>query len=319
LFGTSVDAVAWPAPELVWLYFSRAVLENRFAQIKAELGIDRLFCCKLGGQWLATLVGLLLWNLRTILGAEHEGKLPAMPQLPARRQSVEVTPAKLAQGDPPATRPPPLAELNSQLTKLNWTKFLAERADWNWSVTQGLRCPVGKEVLPQSFHADKQRLTYRTRESDCGYCPQRQQCFAGREPDRDRLILSIGVAQLKLPVDKTSAAIRLAREQSLPGPWLPPVAAEPGSFEADMPHLLPAWLRARFLQALCGAHARVEVTLEKPVKRPAWRAGTAAQRQHRRLTWAERLARNALPPGSQVHAHLTVRDNGVGNLLRGGA
>lgn len=317
LFGTSVNATVWPAPELVWLYFARAGLENRFAQIKAELGIDRLFCYELGGQWLATLVGLLVWNLRTILGAERAGMAPGMPQLPARRQPAQVASSKPESPPAQTANVSPLAELNARLNTLDWAKHLADRPDWQWHVDHGLRCPAGKDVLPQSLQKSGKILAYRTRGGDCAYCPKKLDCFGDHQQrDRDRLILNIGVAKLQLPADQTAAAIRQARTQSLPGPWLPPPPAEPGPYAANMPLLLPAELRAGWHRALHGASAHIEVHRAPPPKRPAWRADSAAQRQHRRLTWAERLTRNALPAGSKVCAHLAVRDRWLGELLR---
>ena len=75
LFGTTLPAAAWPAPDAVALYFGRASLENRFSQLFGELELKKVFSFQLGGQWLAMLTGLIVSNLRTIAGAEREGPL----------------------------------------------------------------------------------------------------------------------------------------------------------------------------------------------------------------------------------------------------
>ena len=69
LFATDLQVDGWPAAEVVTGYYGRCGQENRFAQEDREVQLNRLFCCHLGGQLLATLVGQFVWNLRTCRGA----------------------------------------------------------------------------------------------------------------------------------------------------------------------------------------------------------------------------------------------------------
>lgn len=84
LFITSLPMDAWPAAEIVELYFGRAAEENRFGRQDAELGNTHPLSYCLAGQELARVVGLFTWNVRLFWGAElaqwESKELP--PQLP---------------------------------------------------------------------------------------------------------------------------------------------------------------------------------------------------------------------------------------------
>ena len=104
MFGTSLDAEGWPAAEAVSLYFGRASLENRFAQLFAELDLKKVFSFNIGGQWLALLVGLFVSNLRTVVGAKRQEPLEfsesAMtPRVPTATVPSDATVAAQAHAD----------------------------------------------------------------------------------------------------------------------------------------------------------------------------------------------------------------------------
>jgi hypothetical protein len=97
LFGTTLAATAWPAPEAVSLYYGRCGQENRFYQEDCELGLDRIFSYHLPGQQLANLVGLFVWNLRLGRGADllapMPDKLPAQPPRAHVQSLAPIAPA----------------------------------------------------------------------------------------------------------------------------------------------------------------------------------------------------------------------------------
>ena len=70
LFLTDVPADAWPAQEVVRLYYDRCGQENRFAMLNHRYNLGRIFSFHKPGQALATLVALLVWNVEVLLGAE---------------------------------------------------------------------------------------------------------------------------------------------------------------------------------------------------------------------------------------------------------
>jgi hypothetical protein len=120
LFGTSVPAASWPAPETVSLYYGRSGQENRFYQEDRELGLDRIFSYNLAGQQLANLVGLFVWNLRVARGADLVAPMPdrlpvqsprthvqsSPPPLPEAASPLAAEPSPSATGDAPRAGPP---------------------------------------------------------------------------------------------------------------------------------------------------------------------------------------------------------------------
>lgn len=81
LFATDLTAEAYPAGALVALYSGRSTVENRLAQEDREFGLDRTFSHSPAGQmWFAT-IGLWLWNLLVVRGA-NKGELPVPEPVP---------------------------------------------------------------------------------------------------------------------------------------------------------------------------------------------------------------------------------------------
>lgn len=73
LFATGLEPAEWPAAEISNLYCQRSAIENRLATEDRDLGLDKVFSFDLAGQALVTVVGLLVWNLRVLLGFELAG------------------------------------------------------------------------------------------------------------------------------------------------------------------------------------------------------------------------------------------------------
>jgi hypothetical protein len=96
LFSTNLSPEAWPAAEIVQLYYGRCAQENRFGQEDRELNLDRIFSYNLPGQELAVLIGLFLWNLRTVRGFEQLSPPSLVPQAQPRvEMRVDVAPMPL--------------------------------------------------------------------------------------------------------------------------------------------------------------------------------------------------------------------------------
>jgi hypothetical protein len=370
VFATSLLPTAWPAAETVYLYYGRCGQENRFAQLAAEMGCDRLRSYQLGGHYLVVLVALLVWNLRIWLGARHLGSLVAAP-LPPQPRHVSLpspeerplpamvpvdpvastsapavpplaTPAELTTTGPAPLAPPPpaAAALLDRLGELDWDQRLQTRPGWRWRPGQGLFCPADVLVPPLRLRVrpDKgsQEVGFRTMERDCLVCPRRQQCFGSGRVDKMRKEIMIGISRLHLEPALVSAALAsvhsspttpdlasrrrpaTALPRSLASSWRPPLPSPGGPWAARLPMLLPAFLRARF-RAAC-ADVRVTVSITRPplpAPEPPWRASCPAHRQQRRLTWAERLARNALPAAASVCARITAVDAWVQRAFQG--
>ena len=274
LFGTSLDVSAWPAAETVELYYGRAAVENRFAQEARELHLHHVFSYKPAGQRLAVLVGMWLWNLRTVLGSRAVGPLGAVPTPPARvTQDVVAPPPVPAMMLPPEPvdralpEPSERERVEAVLARLAWEQMIRKHPGWRYDGT--LRCPAGHAALFNGVAQTKhcRYATYRVSTRHCGPCQQRELCSRTTNPAYSRVVtLPVGDA---LPVSRRRRGQKPVPPPLAPLPpphWLAPELSEPG-----------------LLQALVAA----------PVRRP-WVASTPGIRQHRRLTWQQQLARYEL-------------------------
>lgn len=185
LYAADLPASAWPAAEIVELYYGRCGQENRFGQEDRELELDRIFSYNLPGQELATLVGLFLWNWRTTVGfadnpppqkqptraprhalvaeplldvidgvaTPHTADAPGVASLDSPASSEEPTLTTAADGPPLSTSEPSMSALEPSLptllNQLPWDDITAG-LETNWERTENadaLRCPAGA-LLP---------------------------------------------------------------------------------------------------------------------------------------------------------------------------
>jgi len=157
-----------------------------------------------------------------------------------------------------------------------------------------LRCPTNHPLYPQERRAEQDgtlRIVYAARIRDCRMCPLRVQCLAhGNETKHAR---------------RVSAVLR-----PIEGPSPPPEpGASPGA--ATQPILWGDWSRCQTRRRLMSLLRTQTVTITlppatDPVPSAAERGPlTRQERKHARLTWEQRLARNALSASeSGVKLHL---------------
>jgi hypothetical protein len=160
--------------------------------------LDRIFSYELGGQELATVVGLMTWNLRVARGFELQPPPEVVPDQEARTvvPDARQVPAATLLPEPadvpppaPAAQPPdqdtagpprgvdvvdgasasvdssPRARLNEALDKLDWPTLLDNRPGWIFRSGKGeMQCPDG-QALTLSFvrHGEDGRRRGRSR------------------------------------------------------------------------------------------------------------------------------------------------------------
>jgi hypothetical protein len=156
-----------------------------------------------------------------------------------------------------------------------------------------LHCPTNHPLYPQERRTEQDgtiRIVYAARIRDCRACGLRVQCLAhGHETKHAR---------------RVSAVFR-----PIEGPSPPPEpAASPGA--AAQPILWGDWSRCQTRRRLMSLLRTQTVTITlspatDPMPSAAGRGPlTRQQRKHARLTWEQRLARNALSasePGVKLH------------------
>jgi len=214
LFATSLPSDAWPAADIVALYFGRSAMENRFAQEDREIGVDRTFSYHPPGQEWMSGVGLFLWNVLVGRGAAaaplpaglpaQEARpapdLPPAPTSPAPEDTSEMPRvAGASADDTPATSADPEAapdpadeeaDLRTQLWSIASDAFARLPLPDGWRVDderEEVRCPNGERLyvyaveserkpLARGGHRGKHRIMVRTDMRACNGCPLRVEC-----------------------------------------------------------------------------------------------------------------------------------------------
>jgi hypothetical protein len=252
LFLADVPAEAFPAAEVVELYFGRAGQENRFAQEDREVGLDRIFSYHLPGQEFAVTIGLWVWNLRLVRGFELEpppGSVPRQEPYLARVDdrvlpTAAAAPAGHGQHDAPspdAPGPAPVAppseppvgrpqapapadreEVVAELERIDWSGALYKRPGWSWDEKTGhLRCPKGEHLVlttvRRAEHAPgRTGIVFCRSAGGCEPCDVRTGCLRSMHHRVSKH------AEVSLPTEMAArlrellAAFRLAEQQSQP-------------------------------------------------------------------------------------------------------
>jgi hypothetical protein len=259
LFFTTLPQRAVTASEVVEVYLHRGAFEPALADEDVEQDPDRWCSQSHSGQACWQIVSQWVWNLRLELG--HQLKPPptritefAAAITPVKEQATN-SPALTSGYSPPATA-----------TCGKAGRFSGK--DFAFQPDGTLRCPAGKTRHPteqRTEHDGSRRVLYAARIGDCRVCPLREQCqWHGRKTTKPRR-----VSLLLHPLPVGSASL-----------------------------LWQDWSRRAHRRACRPLlhRQRVDVTLE-----PAWpphpKASppilSRARRAHYRLSFSERLARNA--------------------------
>lgn len=323
MFAADVPADAWPAVDVVAFYFGRAAIENRFAQEDRELELDRILSEHPPGQELACVIGMMCWNWRIAQGFQLD-KIPDEPVPPTPRDDV-VDPRPVPASLQPPARPPevesptsPTPSLRQQLEKefhaLPWDDLLRNRPNWRLDPDErGLRCPEGKLLVFNSVEDrtnERAILNLRGARGACDGCPVRKNCFASEVACRPKLVkVSVRPDEmLREGVWRDARGKARGARRKPPPQLLDPSSSVsiPGPFAMRTPLFLPAEARHLTQVTLYGSTLHMDVHLPERERLPLLMARDVARRQHRRLTWTERLARYALPAAATVHIRIAA-------------
>jgi hypothetical protein len=303
LFAVDLPIDAWPAPEAIAAYYGRNALENRFAQEDRELGLDRILSYELPGQELATLVGLSLWNLRVVRGFLQDTPAAEQPVQHLRQAKVDARVPEHWPHDPVLVR---------TLSELDWATLLANRDGWSFDPASGdLVCEDGRVLtLTTVRKAPRSRATtgiiFRRPWGGCEDCDARDHClYTEREGASKHLELAVPTEVAERLRERLR---RLRRKTDKPprGAPAPTPSDTSGPRAVQEPLFLPARARQRFLVAFRAATLHVDVELPPRKRHPHLVAVDVADRQRRRKTWQQNLARHALPDGARVRVEVAA-------------
>lgn len=250
------------------------------------------------------------------------------------------TPGTTAPSIPPEPSPPAMDSAQHQLPnaweRLDWESLLKDRPGWRWDAGQvSLRCPADALVPLTGLDTVRgrgTRMRFIAAWGTCDCCERRQGCINSPDPQYRKIIRQLvppeQVEQLRELWSRTKKRTKRGRrfgrasrgEASSVNPhisrpiWrLKPLSWIPLEKEGDSepcltvtpPLLLPAELRKTVRRVVNDLVVRVQISLPPEFsQRPRVVATSSAERQHRRLTWRDRMRWNELPDSARVSVRL---------------
>lgn len=258
LFWTNLPQSAYTASDVVALYLPRGSFETALADEDQEHDPDRWVSHSAWGQEAWQIVAQWTWNLRLELGHQLA---------PESLRTTEFAPALPLQSEPTPPASPPAWGYAPPVTATSWKTDRFTGADFPLQPDGTLHCPAGNVLAPHEHRRERDgslRVVYSASIRDCRPCPLREYCqWNGHETRKPRQ-----VSVLLHPLEVGSA-----------------------------PLLWRDWNRRHQRQACIHLHRhRLELQREPTLKSTSASSPpmiSRAERAHYRLSWEERLARNA--------------------------
>jgi hypothetical protein len=298
LFLSTANPSAFTCADVLDLYLHRGSFETVLADEDQEQGTDRWCSHTACGQEFWQIVNQWLWNLRLDLGHHLSPSAMRLTEFaPAAEipsvESLEPIPVPLSGASheaPPVPPSEPMQYGPPQWARSSFTKGFAG-SDFVPQPDGSLRCPASHLLSVHEHRPERNgsvRVIYGARIAHCRPCPLRQQCQESTTTKKPRQVSAV-----LWPI-KTSTSVPV---QPPAEPLVPPQARHPVLW-GDWPR---SRLRRQWLHTL---HTQtVELTFrslpsEEVPSTHRNDGQTRAQRACYRLSWQQRLARNACPASS---------------------
>lgn len=261
LFFTALPQEGFTACDVVELYLHRGAFEPTLADEDQQIDPDRWCSHSACGQEAGCIISQWVWNLRLEVGHELA---------PTPVHTTEFAPAIVEPGEQTAASSVPATGYGSPTAATSWKSGRFSGQDFPLQPDGTLRCPAGQSLFVQERRREADgslRVVYAASIRSCRPCPLREQCqWNGSATAKPRQ-----VSILLHPLQVGSA-----------------------------PLLWQDWSRREHRRACMQLvrHQRLEVSLSPPlIARPCTATVilSRAQRAHSRLSWEQRLARNARP------------------------
>jgi hypothetical protein len=275
LFVTTLPQRAFSPKDVLDLYLHRGSFETVLADEDVEQDPDRWCSHTACGQEFWQVVNQWLWNLRMELGQQLSPTAIRTTEFAAASEPVSASePAPSVVYGPP------------QWARRSFTGGFPGSA-FTLQPDGRLLCPANHPLYPQERrpeHDGSYRLLYAARIGDCRSCELRAECQESRSTVKPRRISAVfwpQAASRQVPSPPV-----LGPPQPLPSPTLPVLWR-------DWPrcHIRRNWLKVirseMVVVSMGGSPTPTPATRERVIMR--------AERAHWRLTWHQRLARNARP------------------------
>ncbi|HEY6541726.1 MAG TPA: hypothetical protein VIZ18_12345, partial [Ktedonobacteraceae bacterium] len=309
LFLTSHPARCLQAADVVQLYLHRGSFETVLADEDVEQDPDR-WCSHIpSGQECWQIVSQWVWNLRLELGCVQQ-----QPQL---RHTRLVDDTVLSDTVMPAPAPPTITEPAEEEVIENYGPLEMAK---EWAKCRGrfsgkdfvlldegtLRCPAGKLLRSRSrlpLRNGNLRICYSAKIGDCRGCALASQCIGvGAYGDKPRQVSAI---RKRLEPTRRPKVRPWQEPQTTPGS-VPEAPCELVWCDVGGRKLRRTWFTGlRRQQVQVQEHLPLPVQSSSPPAPAGPALLTRAQRAHARLSWPERLVRNARTARS-AHFHLLL-------------
>jgi hypothetical protein len=283
LFVSTLPRRAFTASDVLDLYLHRGSFETVLADEDEEQQMDRWYSHTPCGQEFAQILAQWMWNVRLELGQQLA---------PAELRTTEFAPLHAAEM-PSADEPSPVKAPSPAIIygPPQWARSSFTHGFPGSAFTPQsdgtLLCPANHPLYLQEQRPERDgslRLLYAARIGHCRSCPLRAQCQESSTTLKPRRVsavrwpLSPSHSDSSPPPDPVSAAL-----PSAPVLW------------RDWPRcsIRRTWLKVVRSQTTClDSSSPLPPSLAQT---PAEKILTRAERAHWRLSWDQRLARNARP------------------------
>src|SRR3989440_2680086 len=225
------------------------------------------------GQEFWQIIAQWIWNLRLEFGQQVSAT------------SMRLTEFAYAQIDERVKASESVCYGPAQWARRSFTKGFAG-ADFALQPDGTLRCPADHPLYPQERRAERDgsvRVLYAARSGHCRSCPLRAQCQENTTTSKPRRVSAV-FWPLTSPPSPPDEPLPEQPAPSRPVLW--------GDWERC--HLRRHWFSLLRTHTVLLTFGRVQQVAGEDV--PRLDVLTRAQRAHWRLSWQQRLARNARPP-----------------------
>ena len=283
LFVSTLPSPAFTASDVLDLYLHRGSFETVLADEDEEQDMDRWYSHTPYGQEFAQILAQWTWNIRLELGQQlSPAELCTTEFAPARDAETPSTNAPT----PEIAPTPPIVYGPPQWARPSFTHGFPGSA-FIPQPDGTLRCPANHPLYQQERRPERDgslRILYAARIGHCRSCPLRAHCQESSTTIKPRRVSAV-LRPLSSPRSDSSPPPEMTRALLACGPvlwcdwprcrirriWLKVVRSQTISLESSSSLLLPC------------------------TKAPTEKIMTRAERAHWRLSWGQRLARNARP------------------------
>ncbi|GHO61129.1 hypothetical protein KSC_000210 [Ktedonobacter sp. SOSP1-52] len=283
LFVSTLPSPAFAASDVLDLYLHRGSFETVLADEDDEQESDRWYSHTPCGQEFAQILAQWVWNIRLELGQQLSATSLRITEF---APALEVEAALQEEPGPPEEPTPSIIYGPPQWAHPSFTGGFPSSA-FTPQPDGTLRCPANHLLYPQERRPERNgslRVLYAARIGHCRFCPLRAQCQESSTTIKPRRVSAV-----MWPLSSSRS------ESSLPAdPARAPLPAAPVLWR-DWPRcsIRRTWLKAIRSQTICVESSSQLSSSSSPC--PAEKLLTRAERAHWRLSWIERLARNARP------------------------